>query len=394
MTLVDSIDRVLHDAVNAGVIPGVVALAADTAGPLYTGAFGTRDGDVAMTLDTVFNLYSMTKPLTSVAAMQLVEQGRVGLDEPVRDALPELGDAQVLDGFDDDGTPRLRPPQRPITLRHLLTHTAGFAYHIWNADILRYHDQTGVPTISSGSKACLRSPLAGDPGERWEYGISTDWVAQVVERISGQSLDAYFTKHILEPLGMQDTSFVPRPDQRARLARTWARLPDNSLEPLPITGAVDPDRCVGGGGLYATGPDYLRFLRMWLGGGVLDGVRILQAGTIVEMGRNQIGDLTAGTLATALPEVSHSVEFYPGVVKKWGLGTMLTTGALPAGRAAGSLTWGGLANTYFWIDPVRQVTGVLMTQIVPFADPGVLALVSDFERAIYATARDRSPAIA
>lgn len=387
MPVAHALDQLLHDAVDTGVVPGVVALAADVAGPIYAGAFGTRDGDAVMDLDTICTLFSMTKPLTSVAAMQLVEQGRIGLDTPLRDELPALGEAQVLDGFDEDGTPRLRPPRRPITLRHLLTHTSGFAYHIWNADIVRYHDHTGLPTITSGDKACLRSPLVCDPGERWEYGISTDWVAQVVERLSGQSLHAYFAEHLLGPLGMHDTGFLLRPEQRQRLARIWARQPDGSLVPLPLDETADPDRCVGGGGLYGTGPDYLRFLRLWLGGGVLDGVRILQAETVAEMNRNQIGDLPVGTLSTAVPELSHSVEFYPGVGKQWGLATMLTTEAMASGRAPGSLTWGGLANTYFWIDPTRGVTGLLMTQILPFADPRVLDLFTHVEQAVYPTLR-------
>lgn len=394
MTVAREIDQVLHDVVEKGIVPGVVALAADETGPIYAGAVGIRDGDTIMDLDTAFTLFSMTKPLTSVAAMQLVEQGRIGLDDPLRDELPELGEAQVLDGFAEDGTPRLRPPRCPITLRHLLTHTSGFAYHIWNEDIVRYHDHTGLPTITSGSKACLRSPLVCDPGERWEYGISTDWVAQVVERIGGQSLAAYFDAHLLGPLGMHDTSFVLRPDQRARLARIWARQADAALEPLPFNVALDPDPCLGGGGLYGTGPDYLRFLRMWLGGGELDGVRILRAETIAEMNRNHIGDLAAGTLVTAVPDLSYSVEFYPGIGKQWGLGTMLTTEETGSGRAAGSLTWGGLANTYFWIDPVRGVTGVFMTQILPFADPDVLDLCRQFEQAVYAATRNRAPASA
>lgn len=384
MSATDDIDRVFTRAVDEGVVPGVVALAADETGPIYAGAFGTRDGDTDMSLDTIFKLFSMTKPLTSVAAMQLVEQGRVGLDAPLRDYLPELGAAQVLDGFSSDGAPGLRPLRRPITLRHLLTHTAGFAYHIWNADILRYHDQTGVPTIASGKKACLGSPLVCDPGERWEYGISTDWVGQVVERLSGQSIDAYFADHIIGPLGMTDTEFVLHPDQRCRLARIYARQANGSLEVLPPDDAPASEFFEGGGGLYATGPGYLRFLRMLLGGGVLDGIRILRPETVIEMGTNQIGELTAGILVTVLPAVSNSVEFFPGVVKKWGLGMMLTTTETESGRAAGSLGWGGLANSYCWIDPVRRVTGVLMTQILPFADPGVLSLLGSFEHAIYA----------
>lgn len=391
MVVASGMDRVLADAVDTGVVPGVVALAADDSGTVYAGAFGAREfgADADMSLDTVVVLASMTKIVTSVAAMQLVEQGRIGLDEPLGARIPELAVVQVLDGFNDDGTPRLRPPRRLVTLRHLLTHTAGFAYHVWNAGTLRYHDCTGVPTIDSGRKACLGIPLACDPGERWEYGLSTDWVGQTVERISGQPLDAYFDEHLLGPLGMDDTGFVLRQDQRPRLARMHVRQPDGTLEPLPFEEPQEPEFLEGGGGLSSTGPDYLRFLRMLLGGGELDGARILRPETVAEMGTNQIGDLTAGVLTTAVPEVSNSVEFFPGVVKKWELGAMLTTEQTDTGRAAGSLTWGGIANTYFWLDPTRRVAAVLLTQILPFADPGVLDLLAQFERAVYAGYTER-----
>jgi methyl acetate hydrolase len=396
MVVTHDVDQVLIRAVDAGVTPGVVALAADEAGVIYAGAFGARavGQDLAMGLDTVVVLASMTKVVTSVAALQLVEQGRVGLDEPLRRHLPDLAAVQVLAGFDAAGTPRLRSPHRPITLRHLLTHTAGFAYHIWNPDILRYHGYAGIPTIDEGKKACLTIPLACDPGERWEYGISTDWVGQMVEHVSGQSLDDYVRQHILNPLGMGDTGYVIGADQRSRLAGMHARQPDGSLQPLPTEESPQPEFWEGGGGLYSTGPDYLRLLRMLLGGGQLDGVRILQPETVTEMSRNQIGALTVGALTTALPEVSNTVEFFPGMVKQWGLCAMITTQASPAGRAAGSLAWGGIANTYFWIDPTRRVTGVLLTQILPFADAGVLNLFAQFERAIYTShaARGRRPA--
>ena len=376
----------LAGAIATGVAPGVVALAADDGGVVYAGAFGVReiDQDRLMSLDTVVKIASMTKAVTSVAAMQLVEQGRIGLDEPLGSHVPELATVQVLEGFDEAGAPRLRPPRRPITLRHLLTHTAGFAYHFWNADMLRYHDCTGVPTIADLKRACLEVPLVCDPGECWEYGLSTDWVGQTVERLSGQSLDDYFREHILDPLGMSDTGFFIGSEQRSRLAVKHARQPDGSLHPLPPGEPQEPEFLEGGGGLYSTGPDYLRFLRMLLGNGQLEGVRILRAETTAEMSMNQIGELIVGALTTAVPEASNTVEFFPGMAKKWGLGAMITTQAVPGGRAEGSLCWAGMANTYFWIDPTRRLTGVLLTQIMPFADPGVLDLFARFERAIYA----------
>lgn len=380
------IDRILTDAVGAGVAPGVVALAAGDEGPIYAGAFGERViGGDAMTVDTVIRIASMTKLITSVGAMQLVEQGRIGLDDPLGACLPELAAVQVLDGFDDDGAPRLRNPHRPVTLRHLLTHTSGFAYDIWNADILRYHEVTGAPTIDTLKRAALAVPLVCDPGERWEYGISTDWVGQVIERLTDRTIDAYLAEHIFAPLGMTDTGFSITPVQSSRLAARYARLPDGAFRIVPRSDPPEPEILVAGGGLYSTGPDYLRFLRMLLGGGQLDGVRVLRPETVAEMGRNQIGELTAGALTSYLPDLSNTVEFFPGIVKRFGLGVMVTMDDVPAGRAAGSLAWAGIANTYFWIDPTRRITGLLMTQIFPFGDQGVLDLFARFERAIYAS---------
>jgi CubicO group peptidase (beta-lactamase class C family) len=385
MVIARDMDRLLMSAVDAGVAPGVVALAADDAGIVYSGAFGGREigGPADMSLDTVVGMWSMTKAVTSVAAMQLVEQGRIGLDDPLGAQVPELAMVQVLEGFDDAGLPRLRPPRRPITLHHLLTHTAGFSYFIWNTDMLRYHECTGTPTIDKRQLACLGLPLVCDPGDRWEYGISTDWVGQIVERVSGQPLDAYMQEHILDPLGMSDTGFILRPDQRDRFAPRHARQPDGWLRRLPAKEPEAPEILEGGGGLYSTGADYLRFLRMLLGGGELDGVRVLQ-----------IGDLNVGELVTAIPEASNTVEFLPGMVKKWGLFAMIATDAVPGGRSAGSLGWGGIANTYFWIDPTRRLTGVLLTQILPFADPGVLDVFAHFERAVYAAHTRQGPRLA
>ena len=387
MVVASGVDQVLERAVETGVAAGVVALAADDGGIIYEGAFGTREAgkDPPMTLDTVVWIASMTKAVTSVAAMQQVEQGRIGLDEPLAEKVEELRSIQVLDGFDDAGAPRLRPPRRPITLRHLLTHTAGFTYDLWNQDMVRYYQHAGVPNIIDCKNVTLQTPLVCDPGERWEYGISIDWAGKTVERLSGQSLEDYFREHIFTPLDMRDTGFVLRADQRTRQAAMHARQPDGSLTPIPFEVPQEPEFFMGGGGLYSTGPDYLKFLRMLLGGGQLGDARVLQAQTVDEMSRNHIGELTVGPMKTAVPGSSNDAEFFPGMVKKWGLGYMISTEEAPTGRGAGSLAWAGLANTYYWLDPTRRVTGVLATQILPFADPGVLDVFARFERAIYDT---------
>jgi CubicO group peptidase (beta-lactamase class C family) len=386
MVVASSADQVLEAAVQAGQVAGVVALAAEgNQGVVYQAAFGKRElgKDPDMTLDTVFWIASMTKAVTSVAAMQLVEQGRLDLDQPLAERVPELSAVQVLEGFDQAGQPRLRPPRRPVTLRHLLTHTAGFTYDIWNADMIRYQECTGTPGIVECRTATLQTPLVFDPGERWEYGINIDWVGRSVEHLSGQSLEAYFREHIFGPLGMRDTGFVVGAEQRSRLAGMHIRLPDGALQPIEFMLPQEPEFFMGGGGLYSTGPDYLRFLRMLLGGGELDGQRVLKPETVAEMGRNQIGDLAVGGLKTVIPSSSNDAEFFPGMPKKWGLGYMITTEATPTGRSAGSLAWAGLGNTYYWIDPSRRLTGLILTQVLPFADAAVLDLFAAFEQAIY-----------
>lgn len=380
-----AVDRTLERAVAAGDVPGVVALAADDGHVVYEGAYGWRKigSSSEMTLDTVFWIASMTKAVTSVAVMQLVERGQLKLDEPLDRHVPELALAQVLEGFDAAGAPRLRPTKRPITLRHLLTHTAGFTYDMWNADLVRYQEQAGIPGIIQCRKITLTLPLAFDPGERWDYGINIDWVGQAVERVSGQSLEEYLRERVFVPLGMLDTGFVIGAAQRSRLASMHARNPDGSLTPIPFEVPQQPEFFMGGGGLYSTGRDYLTFLRMVLHGGRFNDAQVLRSETVADMARNQIGDLTVGALKTAIPSSTNDAEFFPGMVKKWGFGFMINTEEAPTGRSAGSLAWAGLANTYYWIDPKKRLTGLILTQILPFADAVCLSLFEQFERGIY-----------
>ena len=379
------IDAVLRRATDAKEVPGVVAMAATDKGVLYEGAFGTRDlaSGPAMSLDTIFRLASMTKAITSVAAMQLVEQGKLQLDQPVGNVLPELAAPQVLEGFDDSGAPRLRTAKRPITLRHLLTHTAGFAYDTWDAELARFIKTTAAPPTSTGKLASLRLPLVFDPGDRWEYGINLDWVGRTVEAVSGHPLEVYFREHIFAPLGMTDTDYVISSSQRSRLVSAHQRQPDGSLEPIPVTDPPWREFWSGGGGLYSTGRDYLVFLQMLLHQGRFNGAQLLRPETIALMGQNQIGDINAGILKTAVPQRSNDVDFFPGIPCKWGLGYMINTQPGPNGRSAGSLTWAGIYNTYYWLDPQKHVAGVILTQILPFADHQAVKLYGEFESAVY-----------
>jgi methyl acetate hydrolase len=377
----EEIDAALAGAVDRGGVPGIVALAADDGGLLYEGAFGRREivTGAAMTLDTVFRIASMTKAVTSVAAMQLVEQGRIDLDEPAGRFVPGLASPQLLEGFDETGRPRLRPVRRPVTLRHLLTHTAGFGYEFWNPELGRYVHATGMPTLLSGKRAALDLPLLFDPGERWNYGINTDWVGLIVEEVGGERLDAYCRDRIIEPLGMADTAFAPNAEQLSRLATIHRRKPDGGLEPVAVELRQEAEYVSGGGGLYSTGPDYLRFLRALMAGGG----PVLRPETVAAMAKNQIGDLPAGKMRAALPEWSNDLDLFPDGGCGWGLGFLVNRKPGPEGRAAGSLTWAGIFNSYYWLDPTNRIAGVILTQILPFADPTVLALLGEFERGVY-----------
>jgi methyl acetate hydrolase len=386
MRQLPQVDRVLKAAADRGDVPGVVGMAATREGPVYEGAFGRRalpDG-AAMTADTVFWIASMTKAITSTAAMQLVERGKLSLDRPIAEILPELAAPQVLEGFDAADEPQLRPARRPITLKHLITHTAGFVYDIWNPEVGRYMEKRGIPGIITCQNAALALPLTFDPGEAWDYGINIDWVGKAVERASGRTLGDYFAEHIFGPIGMKDTGFALTPERRARLVGMNARSEDGTLAPISFELPADPEFQMGGGGLYGTAADYLAFEQLFLNQGRADGRQVLRPETVQLMSQNAIGDLTVRLLKTAVPAYSNNAEFFPGMVKKWSLGFMISTQAVPGGRSAGSLAWAGLGNTYFWIDPAKGIAGVILMQLIPFADAEALALLDGFEKALYA----------
>jgi methyl acetate hydrolase len=387
MANLKSIDTIFSQAVESQTMPGIVAVAATDKGIVYEGAFGKRElgKDASVTLDTVFWIASMTKAITAAAAMQLVERGKLSLDRPASEVAPELAKAQVLEGFDAAGAPRLRPPRRPITLRHLLTHTAGFSYEIWNAAIAQYQAATGTPGITTCTNAALTTPLMFDPGDQWEYGINIDWAGKMVEAVSGQRLDRYFQENLFGPLGMKDTSFSISPSQRARLASVHQRGEDGALAPIEFGLPPEPEFLMGGGGLYSTAADYLAFAQMIMQGGSGKGGQVLRPETVVLMSQNHIGGLEAapGVLKSAMPPLSNDVELFPGVSKKWGLSFLINTQPLPTGRSAGSLAWAGLANTYFWIDRTRRVCGVFLSQVLPFFDHTAIDLLGTFETEVY-----------
>jgi CubicO group peptidase (beta-lactamase class C family) len=380
------VDQVLRQKSDAREIPGVVAMAATSNEVTYQGAFGKRDlsKDDAMTADSVFWIASMTKAITAAGAMQLVEQGKLSLDEPIGKLLPDLASPQVLEGFDAKGEPKLRAAKKPITLRHLMTHTAGFAYDLFNSDIGKYMERTGTPGIISCLNAALTTPLATEPGTRWEYGINIDFVGKAVEAASGKRLDAYLRDNLLTPLGMNDTGFKINDAMRKRLVGMHARGEDGSLAPIPFELEQNPEFYMGGGGLYGTAADYITFTQMILNKGRGNGNQLLKPETVALMSQNNIGDLSMGKMPTAAPLYTNDVDLYPDIVKKWGLSFLINTAKTPEGRSAGSLAWAGLGNTYFWIDPVRNIAGVILMQLLPFADAKALEAFAGFERGVYA----------
>jgi methyl acetate hydrolase len=380
------IDQVLRQKCEAQEIPGVVAVAATGSEIIYQGAFGKRDlsKDDPMTSDSVFWIASMTKAITCAAGMQLVEQGKLSLDEPIGKVLPDLANPQVLEGFDDKGEPKLRAAKKPITLRHLMTHTAGFCYDVWNGDMGKYLEKTGTPNIFSCQNVALKTPIMSDPGTRWEYGINIDFVGKAVEAVSGKRLDAYLRDHMFAPLGMNDTGFKITDSMRQRLVGMHARGEGGALAPMPFELEQNPEFHMGGGGLYSTAGDYVKFMQMILNKGRGNGNQVLKPETVALMGQNHIGDLTIGKITTVAPMYTNDVDLFPDIVKKWGLSFLINTAKTAEGRSAGSLAWAGLANTYFWIDPARNIAGVILMQLLPFGDAKCLETFAGFERGVYA----------
>ncbi|PRX97582.1 serine hydrolase [Paraburkholderia sp. BL25I1N1] len=380
-----SLDLALRQAVDNGTVAGVVAIGATQRGLIYEGASGHANpqAGTAMTPDTVFWLLSMTKAITATACMQLIEQGKIRLDQPAGDILPELKSPHVLDGFDAAGQPKLRPAKNTLTVRHLLTHTSGFTYSIWSENLSRYEKVTGMPDIGYSMNGAFKAPLEFEPGERWQYGISMDWVGKLVEAVSDQSLEVYFREHIFAPLGMSNSGFLISGAQKQRVATMHNRQADGSLKPAPFEINQRPEFFMGGGGAFSTPRDYMALLQMLVNGGTYRGERILRADTVAAMFQNHIGDLQVTEMKTAQPAWSNSFDQFPGMPHKWGLSFDINTQPGPHGRSAGSISWAGLLNSYFWVDPVRKVAGSLFTQVLPFYDARVVDLYGQFEQGLY-----------
>jgi len=381
---VRSIDQAMQTAIDNSDIPGIVAMAADRGGVIHAGAYGQMglDNPAPMAVDTLFCIYSMTKAIGTTCAVMLIERGQLELDQPVGDILPAFDELPVLVGFDGDD-PVLRPAKKRATIRHLATHTSGCGYQWASRRLARYFEVTGKPIAQSGKKAGLLAPLLFDPGTDWAYGISIDWLGQVVEAVTGQRIDRFCRDELFDPLGMADTVFEVDDDRAPRLASAHQRGRDGTLAVADRSPPSQPEFYGMGHALYSTAPDYLQFLRMLLGGGTLDGTRVLAPETVALMTQNHIGDLAVRKLISQRPGLSKDAELFPGVEKKHGLGFTFVTEDIPAMRRAGSQSWAGILNTHMWFDPKAGIAGVFLTQMLPFFDPPVIDAYGAFERAVY-----------
>ena len=380
-------DRILQRVVSGSPsVPGVVAIATDRNGNVYEGAAGKRllGGDADMTTDSVFAIFSTTKAIAGTACLQLVEDGKLDLDAPAKTYAPEIGKLQVLEGFDAQGNPQLRPPKRDVTTRMLLLHTAGFGYDFFNEKYNRLAQQHGQPSVITSSKASINTPLLFDPGDDWEYGCNIDWAGQVVEGISGKRLGAFMQERIFAPLGMTSSAFTMTPSMRARRVCMHQREASGSVRPMAdFELPQEPEVHMGGLGLYATVQDYCRFIRMWLNDGMGPDARVLKKETVLMAVQNGLGDKKIKGLPGVIPSLSNYAEFFPGMSKSWALTFMINEEDAPTGRPAGALGWAGLPNLFYWIDRKNGIGGFWATQIFPFADPTSVGGYLDFEKAVY-----------
>lgn len=389
--LAAALDSVLRGTTEGPArVPGVVAMVTDREGDIYSGAAGERRlGDAEMTEDTVFAIFSTTKAIAGTTALQCVEEGLLDLDAPAKSYAPAIGDLKVIEGFDANGQPRLRAPKSDVTTRQLMLHTGGFGYDFFNETYKRMAEEHGQPSVITGTRAAIETPLLFDPGDKWEYGTNIDWVGQVVEGIRGKRLGEVMRKRVFDPLGMEDIAFTRTDAMKTRSATIHARGVDMSLTPMDDFSLPDnPEVDMGGHGLYGTVPEYMKFIRMWLNDGNGPKGRVLKPETVEWAVKGALVPPQRVTmLPGVIPTLSNDAEFFPGLGKDWSYTFMVNTEEAPTGRPAGAIGWAGLANSFYWIDRSTGVGGYWATQILPFGDPTSFVGYLDFETAVYRALR-------
>ena len=381
-------DTVLDYSVNrAGGAPGVVAMATDRKGNFYEGCAGKRElgKDQPMTLDSVMAIFSTTKAMTGTCVMQLVEEGKLRLDDAAKKYVPELAELQVLDGFDAAGQPKTHAPKRDITVNDLMLHVSGLCYEFFSHDDLKFRTAKNIPTVVSSTFASIRTVLLHEPGERWTYGANIDWLGRIVEQQRGKRLGEVMKGRIFAPLGMNDIGFTMSDSMLARRAVLHDRAQDGKLTPLPELILPQPaEMDMGGHGLYSTVGEYMKFIRMFLNDGDGPNGRVLKAETVEAMSKNGLpAGMTSGGWKTSIPSLSNDGEFDPGITKTWAYTFQRNEQETNTGRPAGSLMWAGLGNLFYWIDRKNGIGGYFGSQILPFQDVASYPGFVDFEAAVY-----------
>ncbi len=378
------IDRVLQSAVDDGAVPHVAAIAADADGVFYEGGAGARvvgEAEEAVSTSTQFRIMSMTKMVCTTTALQQRERGELDFEAPVEEYCPEFADIKVLEGWDGD-QPRLVEPRTKATVHHLVTHTSGLGYWFWNEELARYEAATGLPNVVPGDAAALKAPMVAHPGDRFNYGINTDWLGKVVEAVAGTTLDVVVKEHVTGPLGMDDTMFALDDGRKGNTVSVHVRGEDGAWGSIGGVLNEQPDWWAGGHGLYSTPRDYIRFERALLRGGELDGTRILQQATVDEAFSDQLRGLSfPESIPTADPGTTASFNAGPGWT--WGYGLLINTEDVPGRRRAGTGSWAGLFNTHFFIDRTTGICASIYTNSLPFIEDAAFALYGDFEEALY-----------